>query len=96
LNNLVSGYFDFTEIQAMKHETMYMEDYIRQLDSILSSAGEKLLTDADKISHQQAMEKAEAEYKKYQANTLSPVEEHYLETIKAVRKQIGKSGKNRI
>ena len=29
LNNLVSGYFDFAEIQAMKHRPMYMSDYIQ-------------------------------------------------------------------
>ena len=30
LNNLVSRYFDFAEIQAMKHRPMYMSDYIQQ------------------------------------------------------------------
>lgn len=43
LNNLVSGYFDFAEIQALKHRPMYMEDYIRQLDNILMANGEKLV-----------------------------------------------------
>ena len=87
LNNIVSGYFDFAEIQAIRHKAMYMEDYIKQLDSILSSTGEKLLTDAGKISHNQAIEKAKAEYKKYQVKTLSPVEEAYLETIKEINKK---------
>lgn len=41
LNNLVSGYFDFAEIQAMKKKPMYMSDYIRQLDNILLATGEK-------------------------------------------------------
>lgn len=40
LNNLVSGYFDFAEIQAMRHTPMYMSDYVENLDRILSSAGE--------------------------------------------------------
>lgn len=40
LNNLVSGYFDFAEIQAMRRRPMYMSDYIQQLDNILSSTGE--------------------------------------------------------
>ncbi len=43
LNNLVSGYFDFAEIQAMKRRPMYMSDYVQQLDNILSSTGEALL-----------------------------------------------------
>ena len=42
LNNLVSGYFDFAEIQAIRHNPMNMEDYIKHLDMILSSTGEKL------------------------------------------------------
>ena len=88
LNNIVSGYFDFAEIQAIRHKAMYMEDYIKQLDSILSSTGEKLLTDAGTISHNQAIEKAKKEYKKYQVKTLSPVEEAYLKTIKEINKKI--------
>lgn len=82
LNNLVSGYFDFAEIQAMRHNPMYMLDYVKQLDNILSSTGGALLTDAGKVSHAQAMKKAEEEYRKYEVRTLSPVEVAYLDTIK--------------
>ena len=92
LNNLVSGYFDFAEIQAMRRNPMYMSDYVTQLDNILSSTGEKLLTDAGRISHQQAMEKAKAEYRKYQVKTFSPVEQAYLDTIKALQKKAKKKG----
>ena len=66
LNNLVSGYFDFAEIQAIRHNPMHMEDYIRQLDTILSSTGEKLLVGAGTVSHNKAIKKAKVEYKKYQ------------------------------
>ena len=93
LNNLVSGYFDFAEIQAMKRKPMYMEDYIHQLDNILASTGEKVLQSAGSISHEQAVEKALAEYRKYQFKTLSPVEQAYLETIKNTEKKIGKTKK---
>jgi hypothetical protein len=91
LNNLVSGYFDFAEIQAIKQKPMYMEDYIRHLDKILSSSGENILQGAGSISHEQAVEKALAEYRKYQVKTLSPVEQAYLETIKKTEKKIKKS-----
>ncbi|MBR3720368.1 MAG: virulence RhuM family protein [Clostridia bacterium] len=90
LNNIVSGYFDFAEIQAIKHKAMYMEDYIKQLDAILSSTGEKVLVGAGKISHTQAIEKARTEYKKYHVKTLSPIEKEYLETIKQINKSIDK------
>ncbi|WP_286833333.1 MULTISPECIES: virulence RhuM family protein [unclassified Proteiniphilum] len=92
LNNLVSGYFDFAEIQAMRRNAMYMSDYVTQLDNILSSTGEKLLTDAGQISHQQAMDKAKVEYRKYQVKTISPVEQAYLDTIKALQKKAKKKG----
>jgi len=93
LNNLVSGYFDFAEIQAIRRKPMYMSDYVNQLDNILSSTGEKVLTDAGSISHQQALDKAKAEYKKYQVKTISPVEQAYLNTIKALEKK-AKKGKD--
>ena len=87
LNNLVSGYFDFAEIQAMKRRPMYMSDYIQQLDNILSSTGEPLLTGAGKVSHTAAVSKAESEYRKYELRTLSPVEQAYLDTIKHLNKE---------
>jgi hypothetical protein len=87
LNNIVSGYFDFAEIQAMKHIPMYMSDYVKHLDNILSATGEKLLSGAGSVSHRQAIEKAESEYRKFQVRELSPVEQAYLETIKMLNKK---------
>ncbi len=84
LNNLVSGYFDFAEIQAMRRRPMYMSDYVQQLDNILSSTGEALLKDPGTVSHKQAMEKAEKEYRLFQVRELSPVEQAYLDTIKTL------------
>ena len=88
LNNLVSGYFDFAEVQAMKHRTMYMKDYIQHLDAILSSTGEQLLNGCGTVSHGQAMEKAEKEYRKFDVRTLSPVEQAYLDNIKILNKKV--------
>ncbi len=92
LNNLVSGYFDFAEIQAMKRHPMYMDDYVRQLDTILSSTGEALLSGPDSVSHQQAMDKAREEYRKFQVRELSPVERAYLDTIKALNAKTKNKG----
>lgn len=86
LNNLVSGYFDLAEIAAIEHRPMYMRDYIAQLDAVLTSGGRQLLKDAGTVSHQQALEKARAEYRKFQTQTLSPVEEAYLKTVKELEK----------
>lgn len=93
LNNLVSGYFDFAEIQAIRHIPMYMKDYIQQLDNILSSMSEKKLVGSGSVSHAQALEKAREEYKKYRIKTLSPVEEDYLHTITALEKEAKKKAK---
>ena len=82
LNNLVSGYFDFAEIQAMRHQPMYMADYIQQLDTILTSTGQELLTGAGAVSHDEAMIKVKAEYDQWREHTLSPVEQAYFDTIK--------------
>ena len=88
LNNLVSGYFDFAEISAIEHRPMYMRDYIQQLDAILSSGGRQLLSDAGSVSHAAAIEKAHEEYRKYQQKTLTPVEEAYLQSLKAAEKEV--------
>lgn len=86
LNNLVSGYFDLAEINAIEHKPMYMNDYVEQLDSVLSSGNRKLLSGSGKVSHDQAVKKAKSEYRKYQEKTISPVEQAYIETIKDVNK----------
>ena len=84
LNNLVSAYFDLAELNAIEEREMRMADYIRDLDSILSSTRRKLLTNAGTIAHAQAENKAKVEYKKYKAKTLEQVEEAYLKTINAL------------
>lgn len=88
LNNLVSGYFDLAEINAIEHKPMYMDDYVKQLDSVLSSGNRKILTGSGSVSHKQALEKAKSEYRKYQEITLTPVEKAYFESIKEVSKEV--------
>ena len=95
LNNLVSGYFDLAEINALEHKPMYMNDYIHQLDSVLTSGNRPLLEGPGSVSHAQALEKATIEYRKYQSNTLSPVEEAYLETVKSTAKLVKKNAKGK-
>lgn len=95
LNNLVSGYFDLAEINAIEHKPMYMNDYVEQLDSVLSSGKRQLLIGPGKVSHTQAVKKATAEYRKYQEITIAPVEEAYLDSIKAVEKEAKKKARNK-
>lgn len=93
LNNLVSGYFDFAEIQAMRHNPMHMNDYVQHLDNVLRTTGEKLLEYSGTISHKTALEKAQEEYRKFQVQTLSPIEEDYLQAIKEMEKTARKKSK---
>ena len=65
LNNLVSGYFDFAEIQAIRHNTMHMEDWKNEVENTLKVFHYEVLEGKGKISHKQAVEKAENEYEKY-------------------------------
>lgn len=93
LNNLVAAYFDLAELNAIEEREMRMADYVRELDTILSSAGRKVLENAGKISHKTAKEKATLEYKKYKAKTLSSVEKEYLNTITSLEKKAKKGDK---
>ena len=84
LNRIVSGYFDFAEVQAMRHNPMYMSDYVEHLDNLLKTTGEGVLIGAGTVSHTQAIEKAKAEYRKFQVQNLSPVEKAYLDSIRSI------------
>lgn len=95
LNNLVSAYFDLAEINAIEEREMKMEDFVRELDMILSSTGRKVLESAGQISTEKAKEKALAEYRKYTAKTLSEVEENYLLALKKIEKEAKKEVKKK-
>lgn len=93
LNRMVSAFFDLAEIKAQEHTPMRMADWVKELDKFAKNYGKGVLIDAGNVSHTQAMEKATKEYLKYQAKTLSPVEEVYLESIKALEKKVEKKVK---
>ena len=80
LGQIVSGYLDFAERQ----QSMTMKDWAEHLDKILTMSAEQLLQGNGSISHEQAIEKATSEYKKYQQRTLSDVENDFLDSIKEI------------
>ena len=81
MGQLVSGYLDFAERQAEREQPMTMADWAAHLDRILTMNGEQLLVGNGTVSHEEAMKKAETEYRKYKARTLSEVEQDYLDSI---------------
>jgi len=91
LNRLVSAFFDLAEIRAKEHTKMAMADWVKELDKFAENFGRGVLKDAGNVSHNQALEKATDEYRKYQAKTLSPVEEAYLNNLKVLEKKVGKN-----
>jgi hypothetical protein len=93
LGQIVSGYLDFAERQAEREQVMTMEDWASHLNRILTMSGENLLQGAGKVSHEQAIEKATNEYKKYQQKTLSEAELNYLESLKFLDQKTRKKDK---
>ena len=65
---------------------MTMKDWADHLEGILTYKGEQLLVGAGSVSHDKAMLKAETEYKKYKARTISDAERDYLDAVKELKK----------
>lgn len=90
MGQLVSGYLDFAERQAEREQVMTMNDWADYLDRILTMSGEQLLQGSGSVSHEQAMEHATTEYRKYKQRTISDAERDYLLSIKSIEDSIKK------
>ncbi len=88
LGLLVEQYLAFAETMAQQRTTMYMKDWIQRLDSILQLNGRELLTHAGKISHDQAIEKSNDEYKKYKEAKVQIEKEESLKEIEIDLKKL--------
>ncbi len=93
LNRMVSAFFDLAEIKVQEYTQMRMKDWVAELDKFAEMYGKGVLQDAGEISHNEAMKKAEKEYRTYQVKMLSPVEKAYLETIRTAQKKVAKKTK---
>lgn len=65
LNDLTNLFLDVAETEAKEQKLMTMNDWIEVADDLLKYRKKKVLNDLGKISHKQAMEKAENEYEKF-------------------------------
>ena len=93
---MVSAFFDLAELRAMQHQPMYMKDWVLELDDFAQRYGKGILPGAGTVSHQAALDKAEAEYAKYRQKTIddpTPVERDYLAGIKDAQKKLEGKGK---
>lgn len=94
LNRLVAAFFDLAEIKAKEQTLMTMKDWVEELDKFSAFYGKGVLKGTGTVSHEQAIEKAESEYRKYEVKTLNSVEKAYLETLKQLEQQVKKNKEN--
>lgn len=88
LNLIVSAYLDFAELQARSRRPMHMADWIAKLDDFLQLSDRDILTHAGKISHEDAVAKAEIEFDKYrqaQAALPQPVDQQFAQTLEELK-----------
>lgn len=84
LNLLVSQFLDFAEFQALEQRPMQMQDWITALDNQIISLQRKLLTGKGKVSHKQAIEKAEKEFEIYRKKEMRQMESDFDRAVKQI------------
>lgn len=65
LNNLTNLFLDYAESMAEDEQVMKMKDWINETDNLLKFRKKEILKDSGRISHKQAIEKANEEYEKF-------------------------------
>ncbi|MBW8325600.1 MAG: virulence RhuM family protein [Prolixibacteraceae bacterium] len=90
LNLLVEQFLAFAENQARQKKEMYMSDWIKKLNDILTINENEILEHAGKISHELALELAETEYEKYNQQRIATDDMKSLENLNNELKQLGK------
>jgi len=93
LRRMVNAFFDMAELKAESHEPMYMRDWLEMLDKFTSDFGFGVLTDAGRVSHVEAVERAYSEYDTYRSqisDALTDVEKAYLDSLRETQKKLEK------
>ena len=65
MGQLVNGVLELAERMAKRHIPMTMEDWAKQIDTILAAGGNEVLQTAGEATAEQAKEHAETEFEKY-------------------------------
>ena len=82
LNLLVSQFLDYAEFQALEQRAMTMNDWIDELDNQIIQNKRKLLEGKGRISHQEAIEKAEKEFEIYREREMRQLESDFDKMVK--------------
>ena len=85
LNLLVSGFLDFAEFQALEMNPMTMKDWIEALDNQIIGIKRKVLTGKGRVSHKQAIEKAEKEFEIYRKREMDLLESDFDREMKKLK-----------
>ena len=85
LNLLVSQFLDFAELQALEQVPMTMQNWIDALDNQIVANRRKLLEGSGRISHKQAIEKAEKEFEIYRSNEMRHLESDFDRAVKLLQ-----------
>lgn len=89
LNNLTTLFLDYAETMAEEAQVMTMKDWIDETDNLLKFRKKEILKDSGKISHKQAIEKANNEYEKYRVKQ----DEQYISSMDEMYTRYLKEGK---
>ncbi len=92
LNLLVSRFLDYAELQAISEKAMTMNDWKERLDMELKSVGREILLDNGKISHEEAIKKADTEYDKYRQKELENYESDFDRAVEELTKEAKRIG----
>lgn len=87
LNLLVSQFLDFAELQALEQREMTMNDWVNELDNQIVQNKRKLLEDNGKISHKEAVEKAEREFEIYRQREMKQLESDFDKMMKMLNEK---------
>jgi hypothetical protein len=77
LNLLVSQFLDFAELQALEQRSMRMEDWVQELDNQILMNRRKILEGNGTISHEEAIKKAEKEFKIYREREMKELQSDF-------------------
>jgi hypothetical protein len=82
LNLLTEGFLGYAELQALEQKPMTMNDWKNFLDRQLTMLNKGVLNDKGKISHQQAVDKAEKEFEIYRQREMQQLESDFDKAVK--------------
>ena len=91
LNNLTTFFLDYAEAMAEENQVMTMKNWIDETDNLLRFRKKEVLRNAGKISHKQAVEKANKEYEKFRVKQdmqyISSMDEMYKRYLEENKKE---------